>query len=300
MLAFSVLGSPEAYLFVLAALFWCGNARLGLRAALLLGISAGANDALKMAFHTPRPSWTDPGVTALAAESGFALPSAHAQLAAGFWGLVAVSLRRRRIWLACGLLLLLIGASRIYLGVHAPLDVVAGWVAGLAILAAFLVAEARFGPTIRTWPLSRTIAAALCLSLAIPAATMLVLGLQGDWQVPAAWVEAASAQTGIVIDPQDPSNSFLAGGLVVGVAAGAAWCSTRGLSPGPAAAPLLLRRLLAGAAGVLFIWLATAPLIAMTANEACVLSYLQGALLGLWTAGGAPALFSRLGLAGEK
>jgi membrane-associated phospholipid phosphatase len=296
MLALSLLGSPLAYLFFIAALFWCCDVRLGLHAALLLGVSAGVNGALKMAFHTPRPSWIDPGVTALAPESTYSLPSAHAQLAAGFWGLVAVSVRRVRVQAACVLLTLLIGISRVYLGVHSPLDVVAGWAVGLAVLAVFLFAEARFGPIIRTWPPSRTIPAAFLASLLIPGATLLALALQGDWQVPAAWVAAAGAP----IDPQDPTGSFLAGGLVFGIAAGMAWLRARTRRLGRVAPPLLAARYLAGVAGVLGIWYATGPLIAAAGDGAWALSYAQGALFGLWIAGGAPAVFSRLGIAGEK
>jgi membrane-associated phospholipid phosphatase len=298
MLGLSVLGSPIAYLFFIAALFWCCDVRLGLHAALLLGLSAGVNDTLKMAFHTPRPYWIDPGVTALAAESSFALPSAHAQLAAGFWGLIAVSLRRLWILAACVLFTLLIGVSRVYLGVHSPLDVVVGWVVGLAVLAVFLFAEARFGPGIRTWPPSRKIVAAFLVSLLLPAATMLVLALQGDGQVPASWVAAAYAQTGVLIDPQNPSNSFLAGGLVFGVGAGMAWLAARNRTLGRVGRPLLVARYLAGVAGVLAIWYVTGTLIAVAGDGAWPLSYAQGALFGLWIAGGAPAVFARLGIAG--
>ncbi len=294
MLALSVLGSPIAYLFFIAALFWCCDVRLGLHAALLLGLSAGVNGALKMAFHTPRPSWIDRGVTALAAESTYSLPSAHAQLAAGFWGLIAVSLRQRWVQVGCVLLTLLIGVSRVYLGVHSPLDVVAGWVVGLAVLAAFLAAEARFGPLIRTWPLSRTVAAAFFASVLIPAATMLALALQGDWQVPAAWVAAAGAP----IDPQNPSSSFLAGGLVFGIGAGMAWLRCCNRTLGRVDRPLLAARYLTGVAGVLAIWYATGTLIAAAGDGAWAVSYAQGALFGLWIAGGAPAVFSRMGIAG--
>jgi len=299
MLAFSVLGSPLTYFFFIAALFWCCDVRLGLHAALLLGISAGINDTLKMAFHTPRPYWVDPAVTALVAESSFGLPSAHAQLAAGFWGLIAVSLRRRWARLACGTLIFLIGVSRIFLGVHSPLDVVAGWVVGLAVLAAFLVAEKRVGPRLRTWPPSRTVAAAFLFSLLIPAATMLALALQGDWQVPSSWAAAAYEQTGELIDPRNPSGSFLSGGLVFGVAAGMAWLRARNRTLGPVGRPLLLCRYLTGVAGVLAIWYGIGVLIAMAADGAWALWYVQGTLLGLWIAGGAPAVFSRLGLAGD-
>jgi membrane-associated phospholipid phosphatase len=294
MLAFSLIGSPVASFFFIAALYWCCDVRLGLRAALLLGISAGVNDALKIAFHTPRPSWTGGPPCPLVAESTFAFPSAHAQLAAGFWGYLAASVRRFWLSVSCALLILLIGASRVYLGVHTPLDVVAGWIIGLLILALFLLLEPAAARLVRGWTLSRRLAAAWLVSLLIPAATICVLATLDGWQVPEAWLAAAFRETGQVIDPLSPANSFLAGGVFFGFAAGMAWYLPRACPLCPAPAGVHLVRYLAGVAGVLLIWFGQG--LPAPPGEAALLAitYLQGALLGLWITAGAPLLFCRL------
>ena len=81
------------------ALYWCIDARLGLRVGMILLLSNGLNAVLKLAFHTPRPYWVDARVTGFAAESSFGLPSGHAQSAASVWGLLASSFRKPAVTL---------------------------------------------------------------------------------------------------------------------------------------------------------------------------------------------------------
>lgn len=88
--------------------------------------------ALKTVFERDRPELFDSGYDA----SSYSFPSGHATMAAGFYGtltlLVAMRLKGARRWavVASGLLLvLLIGFSRLYLGIHYPTDIIAGYLA---------------------------------------------------------------------------------------------------------------------------------------------------------------------------
>lgn len=91
------------------------------------------NVGLKNCFHRLRPD-SLPLVT----ESGFSFPSAHAMVSICLYGAIAFlvwkyAASRRTRWfvtLGLGLLTLSIGISRIYLGVHYPSDVTAGFAAG--------------------------------------------------------------------------------------------------------------------------------------------------------------------------
>lgn len=92
--------------------------------------------ALKLAFARERPDV----VPHLAIVSSYSFPSGHAmQSSIIYWTLAALLARLvDRVWLKVYLfvtatcLTLLVGSSRVYLGVHYPTDVLAGWSAGLA------------------------------------------------------------------------------------------------------------------------------------------------------------------------
>jgi undecaprenyl-diphosphatase len=93
------------------------------------------NAALKNLFERPRPSMSDP----LATAGGFSFPSGHAMASTALLATLALVVTRGRPaqtrLAAFGMAAALVGAiglSRVYLGVHYPTDVAAGWSAGLA------------------------------------------------------------------------------------------------------------------------------------------------------------------------
>ena len=107
------------------------------RAALWMVVTlAGAlllDLALKFAFHRPRPVPFFGSIP-----STYSFPSGHALFSFCFYGVLAGLLAGRArstsvrvlIWLVAALLVLAIGLSRIYLGVHYPSDIIAGYLAG--------------------------------------------------------------------------------------------------------------------------------------------------------------------------
>jgi len=105
---------------------------------LLAGIIGGwtANSILKIWFERPRPTIVPP----LAEVGSLSFPSGHAMTSMIVYGSIAYLLTRfeptrnirRATVVATLLLIVLIGISRVYLGVHYPSDVVGGYIAGLA------------------------------------------------------------------------------------------------------------------------------------------------------------------------
>jgi undecaprenyl-diphosphatase len=116
------------------------------RSAVWLAVAAGGSVvldvSLKLAFHRPRPVPFF-GTTPLT----YSFPSGHALSSLCFYGVLAglcVTQMNNRaaqimIWILSGLLVAGIGLSRIYLGVHYPTDVIAGYLAGSIWVSTLLV-----------------------------------------------------------------------------------------------------------------------------------------------------------------
>lgn len=102
------------------------------------------SSGMKLGFRRERPFFPDP----LATESTFSFPSGHSLVSLAVYGSIALLLAqhvRRPAWrillfAGTGLLVLAIGFSRLYLGVHFLSDVLAGFAAGAAWLALLYVA----------------------------------------------------------------------------------------------------------------------------------------------------------------
>ncbi|HEX9106020.1 MAG TPA: phosphatase PAP2 family protein [Longimicrobiales bacterium] len=109
---------------------------------LLLASYFGAwllNNVLKDVFERPRPLVVSP----LAATATWSFPSGHAMTSIAAYGCIALLVTRLEdngatrafTWFLAVVVVLLIGASRLYLGVHYPSDVIGGFAAGLAWVA---------------------------------------------------------------------------------------------------------------------------------------------------------------------
>ena len=151
MIVASDVGStPGLLLQVLlaAAYFWIRGQRLQ---AVFIALSiSGAillTSVLKIAFHRARPE----PFFGLATPRSYSFPSGHALESFCVYAMLAHLLapnartfgRRVAIWTLASLVFLLIGFSRIYLGVHYPTDVIAGYAAGAVWIATLAVTEKR-------------------------------------------------------------------------------------------------------------------------------------------------------------
>jgi membrane-associated phospholipid phosphatase len=137
-------GGAIAYLALLPLVFWCYNEEKGIRLGLAVMISVWINLALKILCGQPRPFWPayDPSV-GIITESANGFPSGHAQISLTLWVIVASWTGKKWAYIAAVLLSLLVGFSRLYLGVHFPTDLLGGWVLGALVLGAYFLFSGR-------------------------------------------------------------------------------------------------------------------------------------------------------------
>ena len=137
MLGISFLGSSAVVttlcVLAIAAFLYFRQARTAALLAITMVGMAALDITLKLAFHRARPvTYFGPAPTT------YSFPSGHAMGSFCLYGVLAAILaarakgRRTRwcIWAGAVLLIGMIGFSRIYLGVHYPSDVIAGYCAG--------------------------------------------------------------------------------------------------------------------------------------------------------------------------
>ena len=135
------LDSTPWYLLIISVLCLGFHPRYGVRLAVLIGVTAGLNEALKLAWHLPRPYWISPDVKAFANHPSFGFPSGAAMYGAAAYGYIAAVVRRRRVVAACALLLVSTCFVRVIAGVHFVPDIFGGLLFGFLLLLLFFRAE---------------------------------------------------------------------------------------------------------------------------------------------------------------
>jgi len=132
------LGSQQFYIAMLVILYLAVESRMGRRIGIILLLGFYINFHLKGIVDTERPFMIDETLArseeARKTAGGGAFPSGHAQGAMIFWGLLAMYGKRTWLTILSILLIAVIALSRIYLGVHFPIDIVGGLAIGLAMI----------------------------------------------------------------------------------------------------------------------------------------------------------------------
>ena len=136
------LGSELVFMVLAVAMYWCVSKSSGLYVLTVGCLGTTLNQFLKMAFRVPRPWVKDPNFTivesARADAGGYSFPSGHTQNAIGTFGCLAMSAKKAWLRIACIVLALLTAFSRMYLGVHTPMDVgVSAVIAAVMVLALY-------------------------------------------------------------------------------------------------------------------------------------------------------------------
>ena len=141
MLGITYLGDEIAFLAIALILFWCVDKKQGYFILSVGFVGTLLNQFLKLWFRIPRPWVKDPNFTILEqareGASGYSFPSGHTQSSVGTFGSIAYSTRNKILRIISIAIAILVPFSRMYIGVHTPLDVFVS--VGIALVLVFVL-----------------------------------------------------------------------------------------------------------------------------------------------------------------
>ena len=138
MSAVTYCGGEVVFMAVAILVFWCVSKRDGYFLLTVCFVGTAISQLLKLLFRIPRPWVQDPKFTivesARAEATGYSFPSGHTQNAVGTFGGIARMTKRGWLRAVCIAIAALVAVSRMYLGVHTPLDVGVALVTGTVLV----------------------------------------------------------------------------------------------------------------------------------------------------------------------
>ncbi len=162
---FPYLASYYFFLSTFALGYWLSskNKAFWLDLGFMITFSTMLNRILKETFAIARPS-----VERLIEinDGSYSFPSGDAQVLTVFWLMLAYHYHKQILWIFAILMILLVSASRVYLGVHFPIDVIVGSLIGILSFLAYVTwfKDNMSALIKRTNPIYQTLSlAALCI-----------------------------------------------------------------------------------------------------------------------------------------
>jgi Membrane-associated phospholipid phosphatase len=142
---FSAFGEQLLLVGVIGFLYWCWDKKFGKFVGINLMVAGLWNPMIKNIVCRRRPYFDNEGIKCLRAVDSeadiydiaaqdFSFPSGHSSAAASVYGSIARYLKKRWAIIAAVIIIVLIGFSRVTVGVHYPTDVICGWVLGIGVV----------------------------------------------------------------------------------------------------------------------------------------------------------------------
>lgn len=132
------LGGEAVFIAAAIIVFWCLSKSCGYYMMTVGFAGTIINQFLKLWFRIPRPWVNDPGFTivesARAEATGYSFPSGHTQNAFAVFGAPARYFKSTALRIVLVLLIALTAFSRMYVGVHTPLDVGVSLIVGTVLV----------------------------------------------------------------------------------------------------------------------------------------------------------------------
>ena len=201
----SFIGTIQFYMLLIPLIYWLVDASLGFRVLLVLVSTDLVSASLKQLLHEPRPYWVG-DVKPLAEETSYGVPSSHSSDSLAVWGYLAYRIKKGWLWVLSTVIILLIGLSRMYLGVHFPQDVLVGWLVGLVVLVLFVWLEARVAAWFKGFSTGGQIGIGFVISLLMILVGWLIGLIISSSPDPAEWSRAQGSLLRTRADEDEPGS----------------------------------------------------------------------------------------------
>jgi len=207
-LVFTFLGDEMGYILIVISIYWLYSKRLSVRLVMAVITTTLINHSLKLLIRNPRPfvkegtykdNWAISQSNMEDTAHSFSTPSGHAQGSSTFWWYLHLKVKSRLTFVLLPIMILMIGISRPYLGVHYVEDVILGWIVGF-IIVIFLY---RYDELVATWWNRQSKMIRYVIAIAIPMIVLLAVGfISGFSSDGTQYITLAGIFTGVVLGYQ--------------------------------------------------------------------------------------------------
>ena len=150
---FDFFGAETGLLLLILIVMFCWKKEAGQKLALIVSCVNLWLPMIKSVVLRPRPymeypdsvkplALSDNGAAAMdVAAQGYSFPSMHSASVPAVYFWLANEAKKNWLWIAAGVLTILVGVSRVVAGMHYPTDVLVGWVLGFAVIGVFMLLD---------------------------------------------------------------------------------------------------------------------------------------------------------------
>lgn len=135
---FTAIGGELLIIAIICAIYWCYNKKLAYYLTFGLFLSSLIVQGLKITFKIPRPWVRYPSLNPIGevirTATGYSFPSGHTQATTSLYAALALNSKQKLVKIGCAIVILGVGFSRMYLGMHTLQDVLTSFIITIVIV----------------------------------------------------------------------------------------------------------------------------------------------------------------------